>query len=93
MNTPILLHQGRTAGLLADIISSPRRAGWPIGETHHRAKLTNHDVELIQALRDAGLSYGVIARKFDCSKTQVAYICTGKRRGTVTPKVMPKATR
>ena len=39
--------------------------GCRIGETHHRAKLTDADIEQIFALRDLGLSYRVIALKFD----------------------------
>jgi hypothetical protein len=39
--------------------------GARIGETHHRAKLTEADVEMIHALRDLGLSYRAIAGKFD----------------------------
>jgi len=39
--------------------------GCRIGETHHRAKLTDADIEQIMALRDLGLSYREIALKFD----------------------------
>lgn len=39
--------------------------GCRIGETHHRAKLSDADIEQIFALRDLGLSYREIALKFD----------------------------
>lgn len=39
--------------------------GARVGETHHRAKLTDADVEQIFALRAYGLSYKAIADKFD----------------------------
>lgn len=61
--------------------------GRRIGETHHRAKLTDADVELILELWDdgRGLSYGAIARKFDdqvtVSKSHVREICQGTKRG------------
>ena len=55
--------------------------GRRIGESHHRAKLTELDVELILYLRSEGLSYGQIARKFDdgvqVSKSTVRDICRG----------------
>lgn len=39
--------------------------GLRVGETHHRAKLTDDDIAQIMALRDLGLSYREIAEKFD----------------------------
>lgn len=58
-------------------------AGRVIGEHHHRAKLTNDDVDQILELRDAGLSYAQIVTKFDdmrIGKQTVADICNGRRR-------------
>jgi len=60
--------------------------GYRVGETHHRAKLTNADVELILYLREAGLSYREIADKFDdgklvVSKSTVRDVCSGRIRG------------
>ena len=59
-------------------------AGKRIGAEHQRAKLTDEEIELILALRDMGLSYGLIAQKFDngttVSKSQVFNICTGRQR-------------
>jgi predicted transcriptional regulator len=44
--------------------------GYRIGECHHNAKLSDDDVRLMGALRvEYGLSYGVIAGKFECSKS------------------------
>lgn len=60
-------------------------AGYRIGESHHRAKLTDEDVDLILYLRDEGLSYAEIAAKFDdsvtVSKSTVRDICLGRIRG------------
>ena len=58
--------------------------GYIIGEDHHRAKLTNHDVWLILELRDTGMRYSEIALKFEVSKTLICYICLGRRRGQTT---------
>jgi hypothetical protein len=58
--------------------------GYRVGETHHRAKLSDADVELILYLREAGLSYKQIADKFDdglvVSKSTVRAICSGRIR-------------
>ena len=58
--------------------------GWVIGSDHPQAKLSKQDIALILELREAGLSYGKIAKKFDTwphvSKTMVFYICAALRR-------------
>lgn len=58
--------------------------GRVIGEHHHSAKLSDDDIELILELRDAGLSYGQIAAKFDdeprIHRQTVYDICSGRRR-------------
>ncbi len=54
--------------------------GHVIGEDHHRAKLTDHDVWLILELRDEGMTYATIAKKFETSKGTVHDICSGRRR-------------
>lgn len=59
--------------------------GRVIGEAHHRAKLSDADIELIHWLSEQGLTYGQIARKFDdgvsVSRSMVRRICIGERRG------------
>jgi len=56
------------------------------GETHHRAKLTDDDVEQIIWLFTSGLNFSEIARKWDdgvtISKSTVRDICRGRRRVT-----------
>ncbi len=57
-------------GVLARKVKANRLVGLTdkgsrVGETHHRAKLTDADVEQIFALREFGLSYRQIAEKFD----------------------------
>jgi hypothetical protein len=61
-------------------------AGKRIGQEHQLAKLTDQDIELILYLREQGLSYGDIAKKFDdgrvtVSKSHVYSIVKGIRRG------------
>lgn len=54
--------------------------GSRVGETHHRARLTDHDVDLIRDLRDEGLTYQEIADKFEVSKSTVRDIVKCRRR-------------
>lgn len=54
--------------------------GRVIGEDHHKAKLTDHDVWLITELSREGVSYRQIATKFEVSKSAIADICQGRRR-------------
>lgn len=54
--------------------------GFRIGECHPRAKLTNHDVELIIQLVDEGLSCREVAIKFGVTRAYVHLISQGLRR-------------
>jgi hypothetical protein len=74
--------------------------GRRIGQDHHRAKLTDVDVDQIFMLREYGLSYSQIAGKFDdieggISKETVRDVLKGRRRGQVpfaTKKVLVRAS-
>ena len=52
----------------------------PSGENHHRAKITDHEVELIRGLRKEGWDYLRLALKFEISKSQVRNIIKGYQR-------------
>ena len=54
--------------------------GLTVGEDHHNAKLTNHEVDMLLELHEAGWGYGRLAKKFDISKSQARNICTGQKR-------------
>ena len=58
--------------------------GQRIGETHPRAVLTDHEVDLLLELRAEGYSYGWLAKKFEISKTHAWRICLGHKRGQLT---------
>ena len=47
-----------------DVVAVNER-GRRIGESHPRAKLTDHEVDLIRELAEEGLTYEDIARKFE----------------------------
>lgn len=55
--------------------------GLRVGETHQHAKLTDHEIDLLIALRHEGWSYGELAGKFEVSKWCVRDIIKGRRRG------------
>jgi len=57
-----------------------RGPGFRIGESHHNATLTDHDVELIRILREGGMKVREIARKFECSPSNISLITTYKGR-------------
>lgn len=60
--------------------------GYRIGESHHRAKLTDAEIECILELRDFGLTYEQIAAKWDepgktISKSTVRDVIKARIRG------------
>ena len=57
--------------------------GLRIGESHPRAVLTDHEVDLLLELRAERKSYGWLAVTFEISKSQVARICRGDSRSQV----------
>lgn len=62
-------------------------AGLRVGEDHPNAKLTDAEVERIRELHEIeGLSYAVLAEKFEQSKGAIAKICRYERRGQFAAK-------
>lgn len=58
--------------------------GRRIGEDHQRAVLTDHDVDLMIAIREAeGWGWRRLAKAFGVSKSQARRICLGLRRAHV----------
>lgn len=54
--------------------------GRRVGDSHHNAKLTNGEVELLLEMHGEGWGYRRLAAKFEVSKALVRMICAGKRR-------------
>jgi len=51
------------------------------GQLHPKAKLSDHEVELIRKLReDDHWTYGQLARKFEVSKNCIVRICRYRSR-------------
>lgn len=63
-------------------------SGRRIGQEHPRAKLLDEEVEQVLALLEGGLSYSEVARKMDVSKSCIAHIATGRRRGQTVVRVV-----
>lgn len=62
-----------------DRVKKRKRRMW--GQEHPRAVLSDHEVELLLALREEGYSLAWLARKFEMSKGGVWKIVAGLRRG------------
>ena len=54
--------------------------GYRIGQSHPRARYSDHEVELVRDLRDQGWTYSSIARKLEMPKSTVAEILEGRIR-------------
>lgn len=55
----------------------------PIGEDHHRAKLSDHDVELMRQMYEEGMaSARQLGMLFGCSKTTAWEVVTFMKRAT-----------
>jgi len=50
------------------------------GEDHHRAKLSDREVEMIRDLREGGWAYKALADKFGANKHYIGKICRYERR-------------
>lgn len=58
-------------------------SGHPIGEGHHKAKLTDADVELIRDIYEEGLvSYSTLASVFGVDKATIRDIVKYRRRAS-----------
>ncbi len=55
-------------------------AGLRIGEDHPNAKLTDAEVERIRSLHEDGMSYDMLAEKYEVSKWAIGRICRYERR-------------
>lgn len=57
--------------------------GKPIGESHHRAKLSDEDVELIRDIYDEGFaSYSTLAEVFKVHKSTISDIINFRKRAS-----------
>lgn len=64
--------------------------GRRIGETHHKAVLSDHEVQLLLELREEGKSLRWLSDKFEIPKVTVKSICSGRTRGIAAARVVPE---
>jgi hypothetical protein len=56
-------------------------SGLHTGENHHKAKLSDREVELLRLMRERdGWSYARLAKAFEVTKACVQLICKYRRR-------------
>ncbi len=57
--------------------------GKRVGETHGRAKLSDHEIDLVRQLKEEGMSASVIAEKMEITKRYVYKLVNFERRASV----------
>lgn len=57
--------------------------GYAIGDSHHRAKLSDAQVDEVHALAAQGWTQAALAKRFNCSRRLIRGILSGERRGQV----------
>lgn len=65
--------------------------GYAIGDSHHRAKLTDAQVDLVHELRAAGWTQARLAIHLGVSRRLIRGILSGERRGQVATRWRPVA--
>lgn len=61
-------------------IVSVNDRGYRVGEGHQNALLTDAEVEVVRRLHDEGMSYPILAEKFEMSIWAIGRICRFERR-------------
>ena len=64
----------------AMMVTRRNAQGRRIGEHNPGAKLRDHEVDLVLALHDEGMSLAKIAEKFEVTKSCIGHIVPGRRR-------------
>ena len=54
-----------------------------VGESHHRAKLTDEDIERIRSLHEDGMTYSALGGIFNMAVSSIAKICRFERRNNL----------
>lgn len=57
--------------------------GKRIGESHGRAKLTDHEIDLVRQLKEQGMPAAEIADKMEISKRYVYKLANFERRASI----------
>lgn len=54
--------------------------GRRVGQDHHRAKFTDHEVEVMRQMHESGMSFYRLARVMECDESTARRICNHERR-------------
>jgi len=65
---------------MSTLMIAVNERGYRVGESHHNAKYTNHEIDLVWRMRMEGLSYGKLAAILEMPKSTIASILRGYRR-------------
>lgn len=57
--------------------------GKRVGESHGRAKLSDHEIDLVRQLKDEGMPVGEIAEKMEISRRYVYKLVNYERRASI----------
>ena len=57
--------------------------GKRVGETHGRAKLSDHEIDLVRQLKEEGMPAAEIASKMEISKRYVYKVVNFERRASI----------
>lgn len=60
-----------------------------VGQSHHRARFTDHEIDLMRDLRDDGMTMREIAEKFGTSVSTIQGIVSGSRRTQIADRWRP----
>lgn len=67
--------------------------GRRVGESHGRAKLTDHEIDLIRKLKEEGMSAAMIAEKMEINKRYVYKVVNFERRACAVAEYKQVAVR
>lgn len=66
---------------MPQITTSRGLRGRRAGESHPRARLTDHEIELMRTMHEElGMGYRRLARIFECGRSYVQKVCRYTRR-------------
>lgn len=86
--SPLIGPELRTAARLGRRRLLYAESGKLIGESHPKAILTDHEVDLLFELREEGRTYAWLAEKFEIPIHTVRSICRGRTRSRTIVRVV-----
>ena len=85
---PLLAPELRAAARLGRRRLLYAESGNLIGEAHHKAVLTDREVDVMCELRAEGWTYRMLSEKFEIPVVSVKSICSGRTRSVAIARVV-----